>query len=153
MHQWRVGIQVGDALRQLTLKRRATPRPLERGIRNEPLFVKEVAQKIVKSGGRDYGYTSLFFQHYFTWKLLDKVPPGAFFPPPKVFSRLIYFSPKKEVAEIKNTTGKACFGRAPGRQARRRSSGPRCPTSSANSAAAGSTARRRRLPNGQDHRR
>lgn len=61
---------------------------------------EEVAQKIVKSGGRDFGYTSLFFQHYFTWKLLDKVPPGAFFPPPKVFSRLMYFAPKKNVIAI-----------------------------------------------------
>ncbi|MBI2344718.1 ribosomal RNA small subunit methyltransferase A [Candidatus Dependentiae bacterium] len=61
---------------------------------------EEVAQKIVKSGGRDFGYTSLFFQHYFTWKLLDKVPPEAFFPSPKVFSRLIYFIPQKNVIPI-----------------------------------------------------
>lgn len=61
---------------------------------------EEVAQKLVKSGGRDYGYTSLFFQHYFSWKLLDKVPPGAFFPPPKVFSRLIHFVPKKNIMPI-----------------------------------------------------
>jgi len=61
---------------------------------------EEVAQKIVKSGGRDFGYTSLFFQHYFSWKLLDKVPPGAFFPPPKVFSRLIHFVPKKNIIPI-----------------------------------------------------
>ena len=40
---------------------------------------EEVAQKIVKAGGRDYGYTSLFFQHYFNFKLLDKVPPEALF--------------------------------------------------------------------------
>ena len=74
-----------------------------RHIFNEGVIMvqEEVAQKIVKSGGRDYGYTSLFFQHYFSWKLLDKVPPGAFFPPPKVFSRLIYLAPKKEVIEIK----------------------------------------------------
>jgi 16S rRNA (adenine1518-N6/adenine1519-N6)-dimethyltransferase len=61
---------------------------------------EEVAQKLLKSTGRDYGYTSLFFQHYFTWKLLDKVPPGAFFPPPKVFSRLLYFAPRQKVAFI-----------------------------------------------------
>lgn len=54
---------------------------------------EEVAQKIVKTSGRGYGFPSLFFQHYFTWKLLDKVPPSAFFPPPKVYSRLIYFKP------------------------------------------------------------
>jgi 16S rRNA (adenine1518-N6/adenine1519-N6)-dimethyltransferase len=61
---------------------------------------EEVGQKIVKAGGRDYGYTSLFFQHYFTFKLLDKVPPEAFFPSPKVFSRLIYFAPKKNIIPI-----------------------------------------------------
>lgn len=54
---------------------------------------EEVAQKIVKSSGRGYGFPSLFFQHYFTWKLLDKVPPSAFVPPPKVYSRLLYFKP------------------------------------------------------------
>src|SRR5580765_7611181 len=46
---------------------------------------EEVAQKIVKQRGRDYGYSSLFFQHYFEWKLLDKIPPTAFHPAPKVF--------------------------------------------------------------------
>lgn len=54
---------------------------------------EEVAQKIVKTSGRGYGFPSLFFQHYFEWKLLDKVPPTAFYPPPKVFSRLLYFKP------------------------------------------------------------
>ncbi len=54
---------------------------------------EEVAQKIVKSSGRGYGFPSLFFQHYFEWQLLDKVPPTAFYPPPKVFSRLLYFKP------------------------------------------------------------
>lgn len=88
-----------------------------RHIFNEGVIMvqEEVAQKIVKAGGRDYGYTSLFFQHYFTWKLLDKVPPEAFFPAPKVFSRLIYFAPKKEVVKIKHEVEfwkfiKLCFG-------------------------------------------
>lgn len=61
---------------------------------------EEVAQKLVKSSGRDYGYTSLFFQYYFDLKLLDKIPPGAFFPPPKIFSRLLYFKPRENVVEI-----------------------------------------------------
>jgi len=56
---------------------------------------EEVAQKITKTSGRGYGYISLFFQYYFDWKLLDKVPPHSFEPPPKVFSRLLYFKPKK----------------------------------------------------------
>ncbi|MBP9765187.1 ribosomal RNA small subunit methyltransferase A [Candidatus Babeliales bacterium] len=61
---------------------------------------EEVAQKLVKTTGRDYGYTSLFFQHYFDMKLLDKVPPEAFFPSPKVFSRLLYIAPKQNVEPL-----------------------------------------------------
>lgn len=56
---------------------------------------EEVAQKIVKTERRGYGYISLFFQHYFDWKLLCKVPPTAFLPPPKVTSRLLYFKPRE----------------------------------------------------------
>lgn len=55
---------------------------------------EEVAQKIVKKGGKDYGYSSLFFQYYFEWQLMDKISPTAFYPPPKVHSRLLYFKPR-----------------------------------------------------------
>lgn len=61
---------------------------------------EEVAQKILKTSGRGYGYSSLFFQHYFEWKALTKIPPGAFFPPPKVFSRLLYFKPRANIIPI-----------------------------------------------------
>lgn len=61
---------------------------------------EEVAQKILKSSGRGYGFPSLYFQHFFEWKALDKIPPTAFLPPPKVFSRLLYFKPKKNVEPI-----------------------------------------------------
>lgn len=61
---------------------------------------EEVAQKIIKTQGRDYGYVSLFFQYYFDWKLLNKIPPGAFYPPPKVYSRLLYFKPKQVLQPI-----------------------------------------------------
>lgn len=61
---------------------------------------EEVAQKIVKQRGRGYGFPSLFFQYYFEWKLLDKVPPTAFHPAPKVFSRTLYFKPRADVVEI-----------------------------------------------------
>lgn len=75
---------------------------------------EEVAQKIVKTKGRGYGYPSLFFQHYFDWKLLDKIPPGAFYPPPKVHSRLLYFKPKVDIEPIPDEAGfwkfiKICF--------------------------------------------
>lgn len=61
---------------------------------------EEVAQKIVKTSGRGYGFPSLFLQYYFDWKLLKKISPGSFQPPPKVDSRLIYFKPKASVKPI-----------------------------------------------------
>ncbi len=80
---------------------------IEKFVRNRHLFregvvmvQEEVAQKIVKSSGRGYGAISLFFQYYCNWELLGKIPPSAFNPPPKVFSRLIYFEPKQVVAPI-----------------------------------------------------
>ncbi len=78
------------------------------------MMQEEVAQKILKIKGRGYGYPSLFFQHYFHWKLLDKILPTAFYPPPKVHSRLLYFKPKADVALIPDEEGfwkfiKMCF--------------------------------------------
>lgn len=64
------------------------------------MMQEEVAQKIVKTKGRGYGYQSLFFQYYFDLKLMDKIAPGAFYPPPKVHSRLLYFKPKAVVSSI-----------------------------------------------------
>jgi 16S rRNA (adenine1518-N6/adenine1519-N6)-dimethyltransferase len=61
---------------------------------------EEVAQKIAAKSGRPYGFISLYFQHYFDWKLLDKVPPSAFYPPPAVFSRLLYFKPRASMTSI-----------------------------------------------------
>ena len=61
---------------------------------------EEVAQKIVKQRGRGYGFISLFLQWHFEWKLLDKVSPNAFYPPPSVFSRLLYFKPKEALPFI-----------------------------------------------------
>ena len=89
--------------------------------RHRELFVEgvvmvqeEVAQKIVKTSGRGHGYVSLFFQHYFDWKLLNKISPDAFYPPPNVFSRLLYFKPKKTLTVIPDEIGfwkfvKMCF--------------------------------------------
>lgn len=75
---------------------------------------EEVAQKIVKRSGRGYGFVSLFFQYYFQWHLLDKIPPSAFLPPPKVFSRLLYFKPRYDTVPIKDEQAfwrfiKICF--------------------------------------------
>ena len=64
------------------------------------MIQEEVAKKLVATHGRGYGFVSLFFQHYFELKLLDKIAPSAFYPPPKVFSRLVYFKPKSVLANI-----------------------------------------------------
>jgi 16S rRNA (adenine1518-N6/adenine1519-N6)-dimethyltransferase len=64
------------------------------------MIQEEVAQKLVADHGRGYGYVSLFFQYYFELRLMEKIAPTAFYPPPKVHSRLLYFKPKKEVAVI-----------------------------------------------------
>lgn len=66
---------------------------------------EEVAQKIVKKSGRGYGFISLFYQHYFEWKMLTKVLPTAFYPHPKVYSRLLYFKPKENVEPIPDEEG------------------------------------------------
>lgn len=87
-----------------------------RALLNEGVIMvqEEVAEKIMKTSGRGYGFPSLYFQHYFDWKLLDKISPSAFFPPPKVFSRLLHFRPKKEVQFIPDEENfwkfiKVCF--------------------------------------------
>jgi 16S rRNA (adenine1518-N6/adenine1519-N6)-dimethyltransferase len=64
------------------------------------MIQEEVAQKIVAAGGRSYNATSVLLQHHFEFKLLEKVEPGAFTPPPKVNSRLLFFKPKSFVPEI-----------------------------------------------------
>ena len=70
---------------------------IQRGV---VMIQDEVAEKIVKVRGKGYGYVSLFFQYYFDWKLLTKIPPTAFFPEPKVHSRLIAFTAKAGVTPI-----------------------------------------------------
>lgn len=61
---------------------------------------EEVAQKITALSGRNFGFISLYFQHYFYWELLTKIPPTAFEPPPKVYSRLLYFKPRVDAPKI-----------------------------------------------------
>ena len=64
------------------------------------MIQEEVAQKIVAKRGRGYSATSLFLQYHFDFELLEKVEPGAFSPPPKIFSRILYFKPKLNPVEI-----------------------------------------------------
>jgi 16S rRNA (adenine1518-N6/adenine1519-N6)-dimethyltransferase len=66
------------------------------------MIQEEVAQKLAKTRGKGYGYNSLFFSYYFDLKLLTKISPTDFVPPPRVFSRLIYLKPKKNLKTIKN---------------------------------------------------
>lgn len=75
---------------------------------------EEVAHKLTALEGRGYSATTLLLQRYFTWKLLDKVEPGAFTPPPKVFSRLVYFAPRYDAPAIQDEEAfwkfiKKCF--------------------------------------------
>ena len=51
---------------------------------------KEVAERIAeKEGSKTYGILSVLLQTYYDIEFLFKVPPGVFFPPPKVMSAVI----------------------------------------------------------------
>jgi 16S rRNA (adenine1518-N6/adenine1519-N6)-dimethyltransferase len=64
------------------------------------MLQEEVAQKLTKKRGKGFGASSLFFQYYFSLKLLNKIPPNAFNPPPKIYSRLLYFAPRFHQKQI-----------------------------------------------------
>ena len=66
------------------------------------MMQEEVAQKIVAKRGRPYSATSIFLQYHFNFELMEKVEPGAFSPPPKIFSRLLYFKPRYDQKKIDN---------------------------------------------------
>jgi 16S rRNA (adenine1518-N6/adenine1519-N6)-dimethyltransferase len=54
------------------------------------MLQKEVADRIAeKEGSKTYGILSVLLQAFFTIDYLFKVPPGVFFPPPKVMSAVI----------------------------------------------------------------
>ncbi len=56
------------------------------------LVQREVAERIVaRPGRRDYGYLSVLAQVHSQPRILLRVPPGAFSPPPKVHSALVGF--------------------------------------------------------------
>lgn len=53
---------------------------------------KEVAERLVASpGSKDYGVLSIMSQLYSENKIVMKLAPGAFFPPPKVHSAVVSF--------------------------------------------------------------
>jgi len=54
------------------------------------MLQKEVADRIVcPPGSKTYGILSVLLQAYYDMEYLFKVPPGVFFPPPKVMSAVI----------------------------------------------------------------
>jgi 16S rRNA (adenine1518-N6/adenine1519-N6)-dimethyltransferase len=74
---------------------------------------EEVAQKIAASRANVSAIT-VFIQAYLDLQLLSKVGPEAFAPPPKVFSRTVYFCPRKDTPNIEDVElfwefVRACF--------------------------------------------
>ncbi|MFA5514891.1 MAG: 16S rRNA (adenine(1518)-N(6)/adenine(1519)-N(6))-dimethyltransferase RsmA [Desulfuromonadales bacterium] len=58
------------------------------------MFQKEVADRLcAPAGSRDYGILSVFCQLWFDIRRIAQVPPGAFYPPPKVTSTVLLFEP------------------------------------------------------------
>lgn len=61
------------------------------------LLQREVAERIVsREGSRIYGVTSVVLQSLYEAKILFKVAPGSFRPPPRVESALVQFTPREE---------------------------------------------------------
>jgi len=58
------------------------------------MFQKEVGERLVAAEGcRNYGILSVLMQTWFHVERVIKVPPGAFFPPPKVDSVVLRMEP------------------------------------------------------------
>lgn len=58
------------------------------------LIQKEVAERLTaKPGTRDYGFLTVATQMHANARMLFKVPPGAFSPPPKVDSAVVQLDP------------------------------------------------------------
>lgn len=56
------------------------------------LVQREVAERITAApGSRDYGYLSVLAQFHSQPRIAFEIPPGAFSPPPKVYSSLVDF--------------------------------------------------------------
>jgi 16S rRNA (adenine1518-N6/adenine1519-N6)-dimethyltransferase len=62
------------------------------------MLQKEVADRIAeKEGTKTYGILSVLLQAYYDIDYLFKVPPGVFFPPPKVMSAVIRLRRNKRI--------------------------------------------------------
>jgi 16S rRNA (adenine1518-N6/adenine1519-N6)-dimethyltransferase len=74
------------------------------------MFQREVVERIAaEPGGRERGYLSVVAQNAFEIEPLFDVPPGAFYPVPKVWSSVVRFTPKplergeREFSELVST--------------------------------------------------
>ncbi len=60
------------------------------------MLQKEVVQRLAaEPGGKDYGRLSVMAQYYCRVMPLFDVPPGCFFPPPKVMSAIVRLQPRE----------------------------------------------------------
>ena len=71
-------------------------------IRRAVLLVqREVAERLAAApGSRDYGYLTVQMALFFEIRLLARVPPAAFHPPPKVDSAVVLLEPRPRAAEL-----------------------------------------------------
>ena len=61
------------------------------------MFQKEVGERLIaEAGSRDYGILSVLMQAWFEIDRVVKVPPKAFYPPPKVDSVVLILTPLTE---------------------------------------------------------
>jgi 16S rRNA (adenine1518-N6/adenine1519-N6)-dimethyltransferase len=81
------------------------------------MFQQEVGDRLCAApGGRDYGILSVLCQVWFDIRRVLRVAPGAFYPPPKVYSSVLCFEalarPRIEIADERffRRTVKAAFG-------------------------------------------
>jgi len=64
------------------------------------MFQKEVADRIVAGhGSKTYGVISILIQYYYDCKIVFKVAPGSFSPPPKVQSAVVLFTHRESLPE------------------------------------------------------
>jgi len=65
------------------------------------MFQLEVAQRIcARPGSRKYGVPSVLTALTHQARIVRRIPPGAFFPKPKVHSALVLFEPEQESAPL-----------------------------------------------------
>jgi len=64
----------------------------------------EVADRLVSTRGKSYGYLPALLQNFFEIEKLFRVPPSAFTPPPKVWSAVFKMKPKEEAPPLSDAS-------------------------------------------------